>query len=83
MLLLLLSELQEVLQCRVDPPLGFLHLPDVDLQLHGGLGAGAGGDAGDRQVPRDVIVGHRGPLLVIRLRPALDKEHVVVAGLDY
>ena len=79
---LLRSELQEVLQCEVDPPLGLLHLPDVQVQVDGGgLGGGAGGEAGE--VLRDVIVGHGGPLVVILLRPALDQEDIVTVSLDY
>ena len=79
---LLLSELQEVLQCQVDPPLRLLHLPDVQVQVDGGgLGGGAGGEAGE--VLRDVIVGHRGPLVVVRLRPALHQEDIITVSLDY
>ena len=81
---LLLSELQEVLQCQVDPPLRLLHLPDVLVQVDGGGlggGAGAGGETGE--VLRDVIVGHGGPLVVIRLRSTLDQEDIVSVRLDY
>ena len=81
LLLLLLSQLQEVLQGEVDPSLGLLHLPDVEVQVdRGGLRGGAGGEAGE--VLRDVIVRHGAPQLVVLLRPALEQEDVVT-GLDY
>ena len=80
--MLLLPQLQQVLQGEVDPPLRLLHLPDVQVQVHGGgLGGGAGGEAGE--VLRDVIVGHGGPLEVIRFRPALDQEDIVTVSLYY
>ena len=78
--LLLLPQLEKVLQRQVDPPLRLLHLSDVDVQVQGGgLRGGRGGKTGE--ILRDVIVGQRGPLLVIRLRPALDQEDLRV-GLD-
>ena len=84
-MLLLLSQLQKVLQCEVDPPLRLLHLPDVDVEVQGGgLGRGGGGGGGGEtgEVLRDVIVGQGGSLLVIRLRSALDQEDLSVS-LDY
>ena len=80
---MLLPELQKVLQCEVDPPLRLLHLPDVDVQVEGGgLGGGRGGGGGKAgEILRDVIVGQRGPLVVIKLRPALHQEDLRV-GLD-
>ena len=42
-MLLLLSELEKVLQSDVNPPLGLLHLPNVEVQRARGGGGGGGG----------------------------------------
>ena len=42
-MLLLLSELEKVLQSDVNPPLGLLHLPNVEVEVQRARGGGGGG----------------------------------------
>ena len=81
---LLLSQLQEVLQGHVDPPLSLLHLPDVEVDVQWGAGGGGVTAVGVTDHLTEILGDVETPPLVdlkVGFIATLDQHHVVV-GLD-
>ena len=84
LVLLLLSELEKVLQSDVNPPLGLLHLPDVEVDVQWGAGGGGVTAVGVTDHLTEILGDVETPPLVdlkVGFVPTLDQHHIVV-GLD-